>query len=136
MSSFCNHLNTLLSQDQDLRSQAISTLPDDIAQIHLILNGDSNKGLNPENIHKRVLSHVSQGFHDQHLAPNIGSVLKNEGKEQYIGSDAFKTLLMIQNKKLLQKNQMFRRKTHISLPNNKKSLLQALQKNPPRKMWS
>ena len=52
--SLAKHLDALESDDEDKRKKAISKLSDDIAQIHFILYGDSDKDPNPDHIQKLV----------------------------------------------------------------------------------
>merc|ERR1719245_2290688 len=48
------HLELLKSDDEDKKSKAIVKLSDDIAAIHFILYGDSDKDPNPDHITKLV----------------------------------------------------------------------------------
>eukprot|EP01084_Bolivina_argentea_P302596 522338_1 len=143
VTSLCKHLDALQSEDEDKKSKAISKLSVDIAQIHFILYGDSDKDPNPDHIQKlvpkllqtdtdlfcRLARHMQIfefeakkqtagimnyiirrcskyhadkyikektdslghnviidclliGYHDQHLAQNVGSVLQEMAKRQ------------------------------------------------------
>ena len=52
--SLSKHLDALLTDDEDKKTKAIAKLSDDIAQIHFILYGDSDKDPNPDHITKLV----------------------------------------------------------------------------------
>jgi len=141
--SLTKHLDALISEDEDKKTKAIAKLSDDIAQIHFILYGDSDKDPNPDHItklvpkllqsdtdlfcklaqyttlfefeakkqtagimnyiirrcskyhadkyikdktdkkgHNVIIDCLLKGYHDQHLAQNVGSVLQEMAKRQ------------------------------------------------------
>eukprot|EP01084_Bolivina_argentea_P117913 209308_1 len=153
------HLDALLSEDEDKKSKAIVKLSDDIAQIHFILYGDSDKDPNPDHItklvpkllqpdtdlfcklakytskfefeakkqtagimnyiirrcskyhadkyikektdkygHNVIIDCLLRGYHNQHLAQNVGSVLQEMAKRQELAPMLLNTIRITRKK--------------------------------------
>merc|ERR1719445_1728127 len=153
------HLALLESDDEDKRSKAIVKLSDDIAAIHFILYGDSDKDPNPDHItklvpkllqpdtdlfcklaqhttlfefeakkqtagimnyiirrcskygadayikgktdkhgHNVIIDCLLRGYHDQHLAQNVGSVLQEMAKRAELAPMLLNTIRITRKK--------------------------------------